>query len=163
MADELEALIDRKETDDLNQLLSVCAKYIRHHSLSFDQVMKERDIAEQAFSHLYFLLVGESPEWSNEFGYDSATESIVDAFDSLRWKVKTNAIIVTEDMVTRFLTWPLPDSVCSDQCVTERGYGKVQGWPPRSGTSLLTADEARKMLLYVLKVGGDIPQDETGT
>ena len=63
---------------------------------------------------------------------------------------------VTEEelaaMVDRFLAWPLPDSVCSDTCVTERNFGVAQGWPKRSGTSLLTADEAEQMLRHVLRL-----------
>jgi len=51
---------------------------------------------------------------------------------------------ITEEMVTRFLSWPLPKSVCSDLCVTNRDYKF-----PRFGTSLLTADEARTMLEHV--------------
>lgn len=50
-----------------------------------------------------------------------------------------------DDLVNRFLAWPLPESVCSDQCATQKGY------PHRSGTTLLTADEARQMFEYVLK------------
>jgi hypothetical protein len=53
-------------------------------------------------------------------------------------------IKVTDALVDRFLTWPLPESVCSDQCATMRGY------PHRSGTNLLTADEARQMIEYLL-------------
>ena len=48
-------------------------------------------------------------------------------------------------LVDRFLAWPLPKSVCSDAIVTEHNYAH-----PRSGTNLLTADEARQMLEYVL-------------
>ena len=47
---------------------------------------------------------------------------------------------VSAAMVDRFLTWPLPASVCSDPCATTQGY------PHRAGTNLLTADEARAML-----------------
>ena len=47
-------------------------------------------------------------------------------------------------LVDRFLMWPLPKSVRSDLCVT-KGYGF-----PRSGTNLLTADEARQMIEYLL-------------
>ena len=53
---------------------------------------------------------------------------------------------VTDEMVDRFLTWPLPDSVRSDDCAT------VQGYPHRSGTNLLTHAEARQMLEHVLAV-----------
>lgn len=48
-------------------------------------------------------------------------------------------------LVDRFLRWPLPQSVSSDGCVTDRRYPH-----PRSGTNLLTADETRQMLEYVL-------------
>lgn len=49
-------------------------------------------------------------------------------------------------MVDRFLSWPLPDSVCSD------GVATMPGHPHRTGTNLLTAPEARAMLLHVLAV-----------
>ena len=47
--------------------------------------------------------------------------------------------------VDRFLAWPLPQSVCSDLCATDSNYKF-----PRSGTNLLTANEARQMLEHVL-------------
>lgn len=47
-------------------------------------------------------------------------------------------------LVNRFLAWPLPESVCSDLIVTKPGA------PHRIGTNLLTADETRAMLEYVL-------------
>jgi hypothetical protein len=55
---------------------------------------------------------------------------------------------VTKDelnaLVDRFLAWPLPESVCADLCATEQGY------PHRIGTNLLSAEEARQMLEYLL-------------
>ena len=57
---------------------------------------------------------------------------------------------VTDEMVNRFLRWPLPDSVCSDECVTRTGGEWTPEYPQRTGTNLLTADEARKMLEHVL-------------
>lgn len=54
---------------------------------------------------------------------------------------------VTDTMVDRFLTWPLPDSVCSDPCASMPGH------PHRSGTNLMTAVEARQMLEHVLAAG----------
>lgn len=49
-----------------------------------------------------------------------------------------------DTLVNRFLGWPLPDSVCSDMCATK------QGVPHRSGTTLLSAVEAKQMLEHVL-------------
>ena len=60
-----------------------------------------------------------------------------------------------DGLVNRFLAWKLPDSVCSDQCATQRGY------PHRTGTTLLTADEARQMLEHVLQ--GTTPPSATLT
>lgn len=48
-------------------------------------------------------------------------------------------------LVERFLAWPLPASVCCDLCVTKSTYRF-----PRSGTNLLTADEARQMIEHLL-------------
>lgn len=53
-----------------------------------------------------------------------------------------------EKLVDAFLAWPLPESVCCDRCVIERGY------PHRSGTNLLAATEARQMFEYVLNKAG---------
>jgi hypothetical protein len=46
-------------------------------------------------------------------------------------------------MVDRFLSWPLPFSVCADLCATRQEHG-------RTGTTLLTAMEAQQMLKHVL-------------
>lgn len=48
-------------------------------------------------------------------------------------------------MVDRFLAWPLPKSVCSDGCVINANCKF-----PRSGTNLLTAEEARQMIEHLL-------------
>ena len=47
-------------------------------------------------------------------------------------------------LVDAFVAWPLPESVCSDRCACERGD------PHRSGTNLLTAEEARQMFEHVI-------------
>lgn len=52
-------------------------------------------------------------------------------------------------MVNLFLAWPLPDSVCSDLCVTDAKYHEK--WQhKRSGTNLLTEAEARQMIAHVV-------------
>ena len=60
-----------------------------------------------------------------------------------RAKVETT-MQVTDEMVNRFLSWKLPQSVKPDSCVLDQTY------PHRCGTNLLTADEARQMLEHVL-------------
>jgi hypothetical protein len=47
-------------------------------------------------------------------------------------------------LVDRFLNWPLPESVCCDQCACTHGHTH------RVGTNLLTADEAEQMLTHIL-------------
>jgi hypothetical protein len=50
------------------------------------------------------------------------------------------------ELVNRFLSWPLPDSVNADMCAARPGP-----YPPgRSGTNLLNGQEAAAMLAYVL-------------
>lgn len=49
-----------------------------------------------------------------------------------------------QTMVNRFLAWKLPKTVCADPIATHYGH------PCRSGTNLLSAEEARAMLEHVL-------------
>lgn len=52
-----------------------------------------------------------------------------------------SAPVVTSDMVTRFLTWPVPANVYPDG---------TPGQPGRTGTNLLSAPQAKAMLQHVL-------------
>lgn len=52
------------------------------------------------------------------------------------------AVEVTDELVSRFLQWPVPESVYPDG---------VPGQPGRTGTNLLSAIEARAMLEHVLQ------------
>jgi len=47
------------------------------------------------------------------------------------------------ELVDKFLAWPLPNSVCADLCATKQGY------PHRSGTTLLNATEAKQMVEHL--------------
>ena len=47
-------------------------------------------------------------------------------------------------LVNKFLSWPLPQSVCSDSCVTNSSYGYS-----RIGTNLLNATEAEIMIRHL--------------
>jgi len=69
--------------------------------------------------------------------------------DTLDFVVKDNTLYpvnntLIEDLVNRFLSWPLPESVASDLCVVSPSKHS------RCGTNLLTANEAKEMLMYVL-------------
>jgi hypothetical protein len=56
---------------------------------------------------------------------------------------------VTDEMVSRFLTWPLPGDVSVDPCAMALDY------PGRCGTNLLTHQQARAMLEHVLGGSSD--------
>lgn len=60
---------------------------------------------------------------------------------------------VTDEMVSRFLGWELPQDFAPDCYVTFDKTRAIfnKGWPV--GTNLLSADQARAMLEHVL--GGD--------
>lgn len=49
---------------------------------------------------------------------------------------------VTDELVSRFLTWPVPADVHPDG---------TPGQPGRTGTNLMTAPQARAMLEHVLR------------
>ena len=51
------------------------------------EACKERDDAEQALSHAYYLITGKSPEWSNLFGHAEALEEIDTAQYLLRTEI----------------------------------------------------------------------------
>jgi len=55
---------------------------------------------------------------------------------------------VTDEMVTRFLNWRLPDDFMPDGGVTFVKPQHPISWPV--GTNLLTAVQARQMLEHVL-------------
>ena len=55
---------------------------------------------------------------------------------------------VTDEMVNRFLSWRLPNSVCVDPIVYK--MPDASGREPRYGTNLLSASEARDMLHHVM-------------
>lgn len=48
-------------------------------------------------------------------------------------------------LVNRFLAWPLPKTLASDGCATNNKYPY-----PRSGTNLMSGEEAEAMFRYVL-------------
>lgn len=52
---------------------------------------------------------------------------------------------VNDELVNRFLKWPVPKEVCSDDCMSLKNYPHQ-----RYGTNLLTFTEAKEMLEYVL-------------
>lgn len=61
------------------------------HGNTIDQ----RDAAEEALSQAYFLVIGESPEWSNIFGYSHVVKAIDDAQSLLRQTINNHAQTLT--------------------------------------------------------------------
>lgn len=57
-------------------------------------------------------------------------------------------MVVTDEMVTRFLGWRLPDDFMPDCGISFKSSGHPNGWPV--GTNLFTAGQARKMLEHIL-------------
>lgn len=51
---------------------------------AIDQLIGERDEAEESLSQAYYLITGRSPEWSNMFGHKEALEEIDEAQTILR-------------------------------------------------------------------------------
>lgn len=74
--------------------------------------------------------------------FDPTEKDLMEIADDI-WRAMW-AAAPADALVGRFLAWPLPASVASDLCVTDPNYKF-----PRSGTCLLTADEARQMFEHL--------------
>lgn len=77
-----------KERDTLRASLAAVEKERdeakEQHERDCLELIDERDKAQEAISHAFYLVLGHSPEWSNIFGLDQATEEIDLAQRALR-------------------------------------------------------------------------------
>lgn len=86
--------------------------------------------------------VAVSPENDDEeIGLRVAYDNAVNELWPLMGYALRDRLAGLDARVARFLTWPVPASVCPDG---------VPGQPGRTGTNLLSAEEARGMLQHVL-------------
>ena len=58
------------------------------------QLITERDDAEQALSHAYFLVTGRAPEWSSSWGMPECLEEIEEDCKLLRKSAKSNQAVI---------------------------------------------------------------------
>lgn len=56
---------------------------------AIEETIDERDRAEQALSQAYYLVTGNSPEWSNQFGHDQALLEIAECVRLLKHAAKS--------------------------------------------------------------------------
>ena len=89
---------------------------------------------------------GTTKEVTLRVAADALLAAVEDYNDAIRQPV-------TDAMVDRFLAWPLPKDFAPDCGISFDGrkddeWNKGKTWPV--GTNLLTADQARAMLEYVL-------------
>ena len=52
------------------------------------QLIDERDAAEECLSQMYYLVTGNSPQWSNLFGHEHALEDVGNAVSVLKQSAK---------------------------------------------------------------------------
>lgn len=64
------------------------AKEMRDLDRGLSQAIDERDAAEESLSQMYYLVTGNSPEWSNKFGHAEALEEVADAVSVLKQAAK---------------------------------------------------------------------------
>jgi len=72
------------ERDSLRADVERLTRELAASERTADQLLTERDNAEEAMSQAYYLVTGNSPQWSNNFGYEQAHEDISETCDSLR-------------------------------------------------------------------------------
>ena len=104
----------------------------------------------------YWPTVDETP-WGEFFGswpdLEEAKTACEAEFARRLGLVAASLPTVTNEMVSRFLQWSLPKDFCPDCGISFDGrkddeWNKNKTWP--IGTNLLTAEQARSMLTYVL-------------
>ncbi len=89
------------------------------------QVIDERDDAAQALSQAYYLMTGNSPQWSNVFGHKEALEEIEEAIELLKSPHRSP---------------PVPESM------KELGLKCVQLWSRREIKTGQLANEATRLI-----------------
>lgn len=92
--------------------------------------------------HVYKVMLAAAPTPTHTNELATTLIAVLQDRDRLAGEVAGRSVAA---LVDAFLAWRLPDSVCSDLCVTMPKYQH-----PRFGTSLLTAEEARQMFEYLL-------------
>ncbi|ELD5869140.1 ead/Ea22-like family protein [Escherichia coli] len=72
-------------------------KRIAELEKSEEQLINERDHAESALADMYFAATGDSPEWSNWFGFSDAVDAVVDRIADL--EAKQPSPVVPEGLI----------------------------------------------------------------
>jgi hypothetical protein len=75
---------DKMDNKRLAGAFDVLIKEIRTGERDLEQAISERDAAEECLSQMYYLVTGNSPEWSNKFGHEQALEDVADAMAALK-------------------------------------------------------------------------------
>ncbi|NKA61278.1 ead/Ea22-like family protein [Escherichia coli] len=78
-------------------VISDGSKRIAELEKSEEQLIDERDHAESALADMYFAATGDSPEWSNWFGFSDAVDVVVDRIADL--EAKQPSPVVPEGLV----------------------------------------------------------------
>lgn len=92
-----------------------------------DRLIDQRDMAEDFIGEVYREITGESPQWSNAFGYAEAREEIREALAQIRGthRPRPREIEIREELVYVML---LPDDVdIDDDEAVERWFCEQDG------------------------------------
>jgi len=83
---------DELSVDRVAKAFDVVIKSMRKDERDLEKAIEERDAAEEALSQAYFIVTGNSPEWSNLFGHDQALDDIRAACEALRAAARASQI-----------------------------------------------------------------------
>ncbi len=106
----------------LRSRLAEAEKTIAKNDREAEELIDERDEAEEAMSQAYYLVTGRSPEWSNNFGYEQAHEDIAATVNLLKQAVKDQQ--ATIERLTRALEDVRPYVGHHERCP---GWGSDRG------------------------------------
>lgn len=137
----------RRAIEDMQRLIATSKPAPEHAELPL--VFKVLVDWERNNGALAGILEHEWPSLMRDLAAASVAQSPRQAADALSQRVEVN-----EEMIDRFLTWPLPKTFAPDGGIsfTKFYHGVDNGLHPYKpiGTNLFTADETRQMLEYVL-------------
>lgn len=133
--------IDKEQFDSLPEKLRRVL-YASHADAAGENVtVKEIDLISQA---IYYGKTNEAYKRLDDIRVRLLTSPAIDTAGA-------KPIVVTDEMVSRFLGWKLPQDFYPDCFVTfDREKASAHAWSWPSGTNLLHAGQARAMLEHVL-------------
>lgn len=109
----------------------------------FDEILKQRDHREEVIDALCDAVLGENrPEWSSAYDFADAISDVRERITALTQPLATEGqdggapFKATDEMVSRFLAWKLPQDFSPDCGLSETTFHTTPPAPEPQGTAI---------------------------